>query len=49
VAWTDRIPAKERPAFIGGVLDRYGGLDDLTGEDVRVLRFYQLAAVLRVA
>jgi trans-aconitate 2-methyltransferase len=49
VAWTDRIPRHERPAFIDDVLDRYGRLDDLAGEGVRVFRFYQLAAVLRVA
>ena len=47
VAWTDRIPQPERPAFIDDVLDRYGRLDDRAGEDVRVFRFYQLAAFLR--
>jgi trans-aconitate 2-methyltransferase len=49
VAWTDRISQHERPAFIDDVLDRYGRLDDVAGEDVRVFKFYQLAAVLRVA
>jgi trans-aconitate 2-methyltransferase len=49
VAWTEGIPADERLAFIDDVLDRYGRLDDVAGEDVRVFRFYQLAAVLRVA
>jgi trans-aconitate 2-methyltransferase len=49
VAWTDRLPPSERPAFIDDVLDRYGRLDDVAGEDVRVFQFYQLAADLRVA
>jgi trans-aconitate 2-methyltransferase len=49
VAWTDRIPPEERPAFIEDVLDRYGRLDGVAGEDVRGFRFYQLAAVLRAA
>jgi trans-aconitate 2-methyltransferase len=47
VAWTDGIPQHQRAAFIDDVLDRYGGLDDLAGDDVRVFRFYQLAASLR--
>jgi trans-aconitate 2-methyltransferase len=49
VAWTNHIPEPERTAFIGDVLDRYGRLDEVGGEDVHVFRFYQLAAVLRVA
>jgi trans-aconitate 2-methyltransferase len=49
VAWTENIPDAERPAFIDDVLDRYGRLDEVAGEDVRVFRFYQLAADLRVA
>jgi trans-aconitate 2-methyltransferase len=48
-AWTNHIPEPERPAFIDDVLDRYGRLDEVAGEDVRVFRFYQLATVLRVA
>jgi trans-aconitate 2-methyltransferase len=47
--WTKNIPEPERPAFIEDVLDRYGRLDEVAGEDVRVFRFYQLAAFLRVA
>jgi trans-aconitate 2-methyltransferase len=49
VGWTKNIPEPERPAFIEDVLDRYGRLDEVAGEDVRVFRFYQLAAFLRVA
>jgi trans-aconitate 2-methyltransferase len=49
VAWTERIPQHERPGFIDDVLDRYGRLDDVAGENVRVFQFYQLAAFLRVA
>jgi trans-aconitate 2-methyltransferase len=48
VAWTNHIPEPERPAFIDDVLDRYGRLDGVAGEDVRVFRFYQLAGFLRV-
>jgi trans-aconitate 2-methyltransferase len=48
VAWTNHIPEPERPAFIDDVLDRYGRLDDVAGVDVRIFRFYQLAAFLRV-
>jgi trans-aconitate 2-methyltransferase len=48
VAWTENIPDAERPAFIDDVLDRYGRLDEVAGEDVRVFRFCQLAADLRV-
>jgi trans-aconitate 2-methyltransferase len=49
VGWTKNIPEPERPAFLEDVLDRYGHLDEVAGEDVRVFRFYQLAAFLRVA
>jgi trans-aconitate 2-methyltransferase len=49
VAWTDAIPPEERPAFIDDVLDRYGRLDGVGGEEVHVFRFYQLTAVLRPA
>jgi trans-aconitate 2-methyltransferase len=49
VGWTQNIPEPERPAFIEDVVDRYGRLDEGAGEDVRVFRFYQLAAFLRVA
>jgi trans-aconitate 2-methyltransferase len=49
VEWTKNVPEPERPTFIDDVLDRYGRLDDVAGEDVRVFRFYQLAAFLRVA
>ena len=49
VAWTKNIPDAERPAFIDDVLDRYGRLDEVAGEGVRVFRFYQLATLLRVA
>jgi trans-aconitate 2-methyltransferase len=49
VAWTDSIPQHERAAFIDDALGRYGRLDGVEGEDVRVFRFYQLATVLRVA
>ena len=48
VGWTQRIPELERPRFIDDVLDRYGRLDDVAGEDVRVFRFYQLTAAQRV-
>jgi trans-aconitate 2-methyltransferase len=48
VAWTNHIPEPERPAFIEDVLDRYGRLDDAAGEAIRLFRFYQLAAFLRV-
>jgi trans-aconitate methyltransferase len=49
VEWTKNIPQPERAAFIDDVLDRYGRLDDVSGEDVRVFRFYQLATALRAA
>jgi trans-aconitate 2-methyltransferase len=49
VEWTKNVPEAERPAFIDDILDRYGRLDDVAGEDVRVFRFYQLTANLRVA
>jgi trans-aconitate 2-methyltransferase len=49
VEWTKNVPEAERAAFIDETLDRYGRLDDVAGEDVRVFRFYQLAAFLRVA
>ena len=48
VAWTQRIPQDELSAFSDDVLDRYGGLDDVAAEDVRVFKFYQLAAFLRL-
>jgi trans-aconitate 2-methyltransferase len=47
VAWTDGIPQHERARFVDDVLDRYGRLDGVEGEDVRVFRFYQMVAVLR--
>jgi hypothetical protein len=48
VAWTNHIPEQERTAFIDDVLDRYGRLDEVAGQDVRIFRFYQLAAFLGV-
>jgi trans-aconitate 2-methyltransferase len=48
VAWTDGIPQHERAPFVDDALDRYGRLDDLAGQDVRVFRFYQMVVVLRV-
>jgi trans-aconitate 2-methyltransferase len=48
VAWTKTIPEARRLAFIDDVLDRYGRIDGRKGDDVAVLRFYQLEAVLRV-
>jgi trans-aconitate methyltransferase len=49
VEWTGRIPEPKRLAFIDDVLDRYGHLDGVEPDDVRVFRFYQMAAVLRPA
>ncbi len=49
VAWTDHIPEPERTAFIEDVLDRYGRLDNVADDEVRVFKFYQLAVLLRVA
>jgi trans-aconitate 2-methyltransferase len=49
VAWTQRISKDKRSTFIDDVLDRYGGLDDVAGQDVHVFRFYQLAALLHAA
>ena len=45
MAWTKNLPERERPAFIDDVLDRYGRLDDVAGDDVRVFRFYQMDGV----
>jgi trans-aconitate 2-methyltransferase len=49
VEWIKNVPEAERLAFIDDGLDRYGRLDDVASQDVRVFRFYQLAVVLRVA
>jgi trans-aconitate 2-methyltransferase len=49
IAWTDSIQQDERAAFIDDALDRYGRLDGVEGDDVRVFRFYQLAGLLRAA
>jgi trans-aconitate 2-methyltransferase len=46
VEWTKNIPEAERLAFIDDALDRYGRLDGVAPDDVRVFRFYQMAAVL---
>jgi trans-aconitate 2-methyltransferase len=50
VAWTKSIAEDRRLAFIDDVLDRYGRLDESSErKDGSVFRFYQMAAVLRVA
>jgi hypothetical protein len=44
VAWTDRLPATERPDFINDALDRY---QRVTGDgNASMFRFYQIDASL---
>jgi len=49
VEWTRKIPAAEKAAFIGDVLDRYRRVGDGSAADAAVFHFYQMRVALRRA
>ena len=41
VAWTDRLPAAERPKFVDDVLDRYHAVAASRAREENTFKFYQ--------